>query len=206
MQMAWEAPSLAIIFAMWWVMMIAMMVPAAAPVVLLYARASPAQGIARPHIGPFFAGYLLCWLAFSAIAVALQLFLEQAGVLDGMAMQLTSRWIAGGVLVAAGIYQLTPAKNACLSHCRNPADFLSRHFRPGAAGALRMGLYHGAYCVGCCWLLMALLFVVGIMNLAWIALLTIVVAAEKLLPNGQWLARVGGVLFLAWGALILIFG
>ena len=205
MAVGWDAPRFALNLAMWWVMMIAMMIPAAAPVILLYGRAAPAQDIA-PHDGVFVAGYLLSWLGFSALAVALQLLLESIGILNGMTMSLTSRWLAGAVLIAAGIYQLTPAKDACLSHCRSPADFLARNFRPGAFGALRMGHVHGAYCVGCCWLLMALLFVGGIMNLAWIALLTILVAAEKLLPHGRWLARGAGLLFLAWGGLIVFVG
>ena len=191
---------------MWWVMMIAMMIPAAAPVVLLYLRAAPSQGIGTSWPGPFVMGYLLCWLAFSGVAVTLQWLFEHAGLFDAMTMLTTSRWLAGSVLVAAGVYQLSPAKSACLSHCRNPADFLARRFRPGPSGALRMGIAHGAYCVGCCWLLMTLLFVVGIMNLAWIAVLTILVAAEKLLPGGRRLAQVGGGFFVLWGLAILIAG
>ena len=201
MAMAWDADRLFLTFAMWWVMMIAMMVPAAAPVVLLYARAAP-----QPHSFAFLAGYLLCWLAFSLAAVALQVALEEAGRLAPMEMALSSRWLAGGLLIAAGIYQFTPLKHSCLSHCRNPAQWLSRHYRPGAIGALRMGLSHGAFCVGCCWTLMLLLFVVGVMNLAWIAALTLVVAAEKLLPRGEWIARVGGAAFILWGAAILALG
>jgi len=206
MTMPWDTPRFAITLAMWWVMMVAMMLPAAAPLVLLYARAAPAQGFSSPHIGAFLAGYLTCWLGYSTAAVCLQLLLDRTGLLNAMTMSLSSRWLSGGLLVAAGIYQLTPAKNACLSNCRNPAELLSRHFRPGAFGAFRMGLIHGSFCVGCCWLLMALLFVVGIMNLAWVALLTILVAAEKLLPGGMWLARIGGLLLLAWGGLILVVG
>jgi predicted metal-binding membrane protein len=114
-----------------------------------------------------------------------------------------SRWLSGGVLIAAGLYQLSPAKNACLSHCRSPADFLSRHYRPGWAGAWRLGLIHGAYCVGCCWVLMALLFVGGVMNLAWIAVLMLIVAAEKHLPLGPTIALIGGLTLLVWGAVTL---
>ena len=201
MAMAWDAERLALTLAMWWVMMIAMMIPAAAPVVLLYAKAAP-----QPHSTGFLAGYLLCWLAFSIAAVALQVALEEAGRLAPMAMALSNRWLAGAVLIAAGLYQFTPLKSACLSHCRNPAHWLSRHFRPGAIGALRMGLAHGAYCVGCCWMLMLLLFVVGVMNLTWIAALTLLVAAEKLLPRGEWIARLGGAAFILWGAAILALG
>ncbi len=116
----------------------------------------------------------------------------------------TSRWLSGGVLVAAGIYQLTPLKAACLAHCRSPAEFLARHFRPGPRGALRMGLIHGAYCLGCCWAVMLLLFVGGVMNLAWIALLTVLVAAEKLAPGGRVIGIAGGAAMLAWGAALLL--
>ncbi len=201
MEMAWTAERVLLTLAMWWVMMVAMMVPAAAPVVLLYAKAAP-----QPHSLAFLAGYLLCWLAFSIGAVALQLALEEAGRLAPMEMAVTSRWLAGGLLIAAGLYQFTPFKGACLSHCRNPAQWLSRHYRKGAGGALRMGLNHGAFCVGCCWMLMLLLFVVGVMNLAWVAVLAVLVAAEKLLPRGEWIARVGGAAFILWGAAILVLG
>ena len=201
MPMAWTVERILLTLAMWWVMMVAMMVPAAAPTVLLYARSAQ-----PPYSGAFLAGYLLCWLGFSVFAVALQFALEQAGRLTHMEMALSSPWLAGGLLIAAGLYQFTPLKSACLAHCRSPAHWLSRHYRPGRTGALRMGLSHGAYCLGCCWLLMLLLFVVGVMNLAWIAALTLLVAAEKLLPHGQWIARGGGALFVVWGAATLAFG
>ncbi len=201
MAVAWTAERVLLTLAMWWVMMIAMMVPAAAPTVLLYARAAP-----RPHSGAFIAGYLLCWLGFSFGAVALQVALEGAGRLAHMEMALSSRWLAGFVLVVAGLYQFTPLKSACLAHCRSPAHWLSRHYRPGVLGALRMGVAHGAFCVGCCWMLMLMLFVVGVMNLAWIAALTLLVAAEKLLPRGAVVARIGGAAFIAWGAATLALG
>ena len=119
-------------------------------------------------------------------------------------MDASGHWLAAALLIAAGLYQLSPLKEACLRHCRNPAQFLSRHYRPGPTGAFRLGVYHGAYCVGCCWLLMALLFVGGVMNLAWIALLTLLVAAEKLLPGGRWIALVTGAAFIAWGVLLAL--
>ena len=199
MAMGWSLERLFLTLAMWWVMMVAMMVPAAAPTVLLYARSAR-----PPHSGAFLAGYLLCWLGFSIGAVALQFALEAAGRLAHMEMALSSPWMAGAVLVAAGIYQFTPLKGACLAHCRSPAHWLSRNYRPGPLGALRMGLAHGAYCLGCCWMLMLLLFVVGIMNLVWIAALTLVVAAEKLLPRGQLIARIGGAAFILWGLAISV--
>jgi predicted metal-binding membrane protein len=111
-------------------------------------------------------------------------------------------WLSAAILIAAGIYQLSPLKEACLAHCRSPAQFLSRHFRPGPTGAFRLGVIHGAFCLGCCWLLMALLFVGGVMNLAWIALLSLLVAGEKLLPGGRLLALAAGLGFIVWGALI----
>jgi predicted metal-binding membrane protein len=199
MAMGWSVERLFLTLAMWWVMMVTMMVPAAAPTVLLYARSAR-----PPHSGAFLAGYLLCWLGFSIGAVTLQLALEAAGRLAHMEMALSSPRVDGAVLVAAGIYQFTPLKSACLAHCRSPAQWLSRNYRPGPLGALRMGLAHGAYCVGCCWMLMLLLFVVGVMNLAWIAALTLVVAAEKLLPRGQLIARIGGAAFILWGLAISV--
>jgi predicted metal-binding membrane protein len=188
---------------MWWVMMIAMMVPSAAPMVLLYARVqrynlrhSETTGAAVPTAA-FLVGYLLAWLLFSLLATALQWGLEQAALVHGMLMWSTSATLSGILLVAAGLYQFSPLKGTCLSHCRSPAAFLSRHWRRGRSGALRMGLEHGCFCVGCCWFLMLLLFVGGIMNLVWIAALTLLVLLEKLLPRGAWVARASGCLMLA---------
>jgi len=199
---AWSFAGLLLAVSMWWVMMVAMMLPAAAPVILLYAKASPrgANGAPAPT-GHFLAGYLAVWALFAVLAAALQLAFQQLGAMTADTMSSTARWFSAAVLIAAGLYQLSPLKEACLAHCRNPAQFLSRHYRPGRAGALRMGVGHGAFCVGCCWLLMALLFVGGVMNLAWIALLTLLVAAEKLLPGGRIVAIVAGFAFLAWGAM-----
>ena len=197
----WSPAALLLAGSMWWVMMVAMMLPAAAPVILLNAAAAPREGpAARVHSGWFLAGYLAAWGAFSLVAATLQLALERSGVLDQMTMGTGARWFSAAVLIAAGLYQLSPLKGACLSQCRNPAQFLVRNYRPGRAGALSMGVKHGAFCVGCCWLLMALLFVGGVMNLAWIALLTLLVAAEKLLPGGRWIAWATGALCIAWGA------
>ena len=200
----WTAGRFVLTLAMWWVMMVAMMLPSAAPVILLYARAA-ADGHPerRPATPSFLAGYLCAWGLFSLLATGLQFLLEAGGHLNAAAMAVRSPWLTGAVLVAAGIYQLSPVKDICLRHCRNPAVFLSRHFRPGSAGAWRMGLLHGFYCVGCCWMLMLLLFVGGVMNLAWIALLTLMVAAEKLLPFGRIVTIAGGLGCIAWGALLV---
>ena len=198
----WSPGQLLLAVSMWWVMMVAMMLPAAAPVVLLYARAAAASS--RPATGSFLAGYLGVWGAFSLLAALLQDALQRSGALAAMTMDSTAVWLSAAILIVAGFYQIGPLKEACLSHCRNPAIFLSRHFRPGRLGALRMGAIHGAFCLGCCWMLMALLFVGGVMNLAWIALLSLLVAGEKLLPGGRRLGQAAGVLFIVWGVLVAL--
>ena len=200
----------ALVAGMWWAMMIAMMAPGAAPTILLHARVhrhAQSQGHAVGAFAPsgrFVAGYLLAWLAFSIAAAALQLALERAGLVSTMATGARVRWLSAAVLIFAGAYQLSPLKQACLSHCRAPASFLSRHWRPDRWNALRLGLRHGAYCVGCCWVLMALLFVGGVMNLAWIAALSLLVLAEKLLPMGRRVGIAAGVAMVAWGVATLV--
>jgi predicted metal-binding membrane protein len=194
------APGLGLVTLMWATMMVAMMTPSAAPMVLLYARAQrAAEPDAHPPTAAFVAGYLLCWFAFAVLAAGLQIALDRAALLSEMTMALHGRKANGAVMVLVGLYQVSPFKDACLGRCRSPAQFLSRYYRPGASGALRLGLLHGAYCVGCCWLLMALLFVGGVMNLLWIAGLTLLVAAEKLLPHGRVIAHVAGVALIGWG-------
>ena len=193
------SPSFPLVVAMWWAMMVAMMVPRAAPTILLYARVHRHSRDSPPPTAAFLAGYLACWFGFSLFAAWLQI-----AVTSPLSMALDSRDASGALLIAAGLYQLSPFKDACLGRCRSPGQFLTRHYRPGALGAARLGLFHGAYCVGCCWLLMALLFVVGVMNLAWVAALTLLVAAEKLLPGGQWIARVSGAALIVWGAALLL--
>jgi predicted metal-binding membrane protein len=198
-----------LLVAMWWIMMIAMMTPSAAPMILLHARvARDAQAKGRDargtlqQTGVFTAGYLLAWLGFSIAAAALQWGLEAAGLVSRM-MTSMSAALSAAVLIAAGVYQWTPLKNVCLRGCRAPAQFLSRHWRPGRRGALRLGILHGAYCVGCCWALMALLFVGGIMNPVWIAALAVVVLVEKVAPAGVVLSRIGGGLLIVWGIVTL---
>jgi predicted metal-binding membrane protein len=188
---------------MWLAMMVAMMAPSATPMVLLYARVrshARAQGNqAAPSTAVFVLGYFTVWLLFSLLAASVQLELQARGVLSAMTMGLSSRWPAGALLVAAGIYQLTPLKQACLASCRAPAAYLSQYWRPGARGAFGLGLRHGMYCLGCCWLLMALLFVGGVMNLAWIAALGVLVLLEKAFAPGRTIGRVVGLLLVAWG-------
>lgn len=184
---------------MWAAMMVAMMLPSAAPAILLYAHVHRhSLGSETPPTMAFLAGYLACWFGFAMLAAVLQLAFASP-----MSMALDSRAASAALLIAAGLYQLSPLKDACLNRCRSPAEFITRHYRPGAWGAARLGLLHGAYCVGCCWLLMALLFVGGAMNLLWVAALTLLVAAEKLLPKGEWIARIAGVALVAWGVVKL---
>lgn len=205
-----DAAYWALLVAMWFAMMVAMMVPGAAPAILLFARVQRhaevqvgAPSSALPA-GQFAAAYLVAWLAFSILAASLQLLLQRAGVLADATMASRLRWLSGAVLVAAGAYQFTPFKHACLAHCRSPAAFLAHHWRPGRFGAWRLGLRHGMYCLGCCWVLMALLFVGGVMNLLWIGALTALVLVEKLAPGGRGVARVAGLAMIAWGVLVLV--
>jgi len=206
----WGAANWALMIAMWWVMMIAMMSPSAAPTILLYARVhrhALAQGQIQDKLAPtgvFMAGYLLVWLGFSVAATALHWLLEREAFVSATMMSSQSRWLSAIVLIAAGLYQLSPLKNACLSHCRAPTAFLARHWRPRAVGALRLGALHGAFCVGCCWMLMALLFVGGIMNLVWVAGLAILVLVEKAFPAGQWVGWAAGIALIAWGGATLL--
>lgn len=202
---AWSLNHLALNFVMWWAMMVAMMLPSAAPMILLYARAATnSQSDVQPATGSFIAGYLIAWGVFSMGAAVLQGVLGGAELLTPFMMTSRSRWLSAAILIAAGIYQLVPLKDACLRQCRSPAQFLSAHYRAGPIGALRMGLLHGTFCIGCCWLLMALLFVGGVMNLAWIALLTLIVAAEKLLPLGRYVSMAASLAFIVWGTAILV--
>ena len=205
----WTSAYWMIILLMWWVMMIAMMTPSAAPMILLYARATRyAQGPGQLGKGivpaaAFASGYLLTWFGFSFFATLLQRELEAAGGISAMWMASKNAGLSAAILILAGLYQLSPWKHRCLSHCRNPAEFLSQHRRSGRLGAVRMGMEHGAFCVGCCWVLMALLFVGGIMNVLWIAVLATIVLLEKFATHGSWFTRVTGVVLLAWGAATL---
>ena len=199
---AWTPLRWVLTAGMWSSMMVAMMAPSAAPAVLLYARVRRQEAARNPGSvapsGAFLAGYLLAWVGFSLLATTLHWGLERTQLMSSEGLASQSRWLSAGVLAAAGLYQLSPVKALCLTRCRSPAAFISRHWRPGLGGAVRLGALHGAYCVGCCWLLMALLFVGGVMNLAWIAILTLLVIAEKLLPGGRWVGRGAGVALIAW--------
>ena len=190
---------LAAAFAMWALMMVAMMLPSAAPTILIYARL-PGASAPGLHLTTAFAlAYLAVWTAFSAAAAVAQGLLISSGLVDAAALAVGDARLAGLLLVLAGIYQLTPLKQACLGQCRSPVAFIMRHARPGAAGALRLGLLHGLYCLGCCWALMLLLFVGGVMNLAWVAVLALVVLIEKLAPAWLRARTILGLSFLAGG-------
>jgi predicted metal-binding membrane protein len=202
---AWGAADFALTFAMWWVMMVGMMLPSAAPMLLTFASVNQrrrARGQPFVPTALFAAGYLAAWGAYSLAATIVQWALGQADLMSPM-MVTTSPLVGGGFFVAAGLFQLTPLKHACLDKCRSPLDFLLNHWRDGMAGALAMGVSHGLYCLGCCWLVMVLMFVGGVMNLLWMAALAAFVFVEKLFPAGQWTARIGGVAMLAFGVVQL---
>ena len=194
----------ALIFVMWVAMMVAMMLPSAAPAILLAAALDRRRSTASaPQQGMLFAsGYLLVWSAFSLLATLLQWGLDEAGLLSGT-MAAGNRILAGAVLVAAGAYECTPLKNTCLAHCRSPIAFLLQHWRQGRLGAVVTGMRHGLFCLGCCWILMALLFVGGLMNLLWVAAIALLVLIEKTAPWGGRMARITGVVLAIWGAAAL---
>jgi len=202
---AWTPGYALLIFLMWSAMMVGMLLPSAAPVLLLFARVNRkerASGLPYVPTATFGAGYLAVWAGFSAAAAGLQWGLQRLGAMSPT-MATTSVWLGGSALVAAGLWQLTPMKDVCLRHCRSPLRFLAEAWRPGRLGAFRMGLRHGAYCLGCCWVLMGLLFVGGIMNLYWILGLAALVLMEKTAPMGRWLARAAGAALVVWGVTVL---
>ena len=194
----WDVPHLLLLWAMWAVMMAGMMLPSASPMLLLYgvvARRS-AQPAAARHVYALASGYLVVWLAFSLGATVLQRLLARLLLVSPM-MEATSVAAGAALLCLAGVYQLTPIKRTCLRTCRSPLGFLMSRWRTGSSGAFRMGLEHGAFCVGCCWALMLLLFVGGVMNVTVIVALTALVAFERLAPFGMHGALISGVLLIA---------
>ena len=203
----WSFNYSVLMFFMWWTMMIAMMLPSASPMILLYTalirRTKKAKSIIR-QVTSFICGYLLAWAAFSLFAAALQSQLELRDWMSPMMMEATNIYLAAGILIAAGVYQLTPLKTVCLDKCRQPASFLANYKNTWVNSPLRIGLVHGFYCVGCCWFLMGLLFFGGIMNLYWIVGLIIFVAIEKLHEKGVIFGKIlgGGAIFLGIAFLI----
>jgi predicted metal-binding membrane protein len=201
----WTPTYALFMFFMWWVMMIAMMIPSASPMILLFAainRKQREKGAPFVSTSVFALGYIIAWGGFSLLATALQWALERVGLMSTM-MIATSGLFSGLVLVVAGVYQLTPLKHTCLRHCRSPIQFVTHHWRKGPGGALRMGVEHGVFCLGCCWSLMALLFVGGVMNLFWIVGLAIFVLLEKTIPAGHQLGSLGGIGLIVWGVWML---
>lgn len=202
---AWGVADFVLMFVMWAVMMVAMMTPSAAPMILTFAGASRRRRERQSPYAPtavFVSGYLVVWASFSVLATAVQWGLHTASLLSPM-MASTSSILGGVLLLAAGIYQWTPLKYACLRHCRSPLGFILNEWREGTRGAFLMGLKHGGYCVGCCWFLMALLFVAGVMNLLWVAAIAGFVLLEKVAPAGYLVGRVAGVMLFGWGALVI---
>jgi predicted metal-binding membrane protein len=202
----WSGGDFTLAFAMWAVMMVGMMVPSAAPMSLLFAavsRKARAQGSPVAPTFVFVAGYLAVWTFFSALATGAQWGLERMALLSPMLVASTPVF-GGALLVAAGAYQWTPWKDACLARCRAPATFLAMHWRPGLVGAFRAGLAHGVYCLGCCWLLMGLLFFGGVMNLLWIAGLAVFALLERLVPRGHAVGRLAGAALILVGGAELV--
>lgn len=194
------------VFAMWWVMMLGMMLPSAAPMILTFgALQRRKRERDQPYVptAMFVAGYLLVWGVFSLAATAAQWTLQQGALLSPM-LALTSPLAGGALFILAGIYQLTPLKNACLRQCRSPFAFVLNHWRDGRYGALRMGASHGLYCLGCCWVLMVLLFAVGVMNLIGVAAIAALVFVEKLMRGGVWVGRVGGGAMAVFGVWLMV--
>ena len=204
MTATWDVPHLLLLWAMWADMMAAMMLPSASHLLLLYGVVARQSAQSTPHLlYALAAGYLMVWSVFSLGATAIQRGLAALLLISPM-METTNPAVGGTLLCLAGVYQLTPLKQACLRACQSPLGFLMSRWRTGFSGAFRMGLEHGAYCVGCCWALMLLLFVGGVMNLTVIAALTAFVAFEKLAPFGMHSARISGVLLMAAGLLMLV--
>jgi predicted metal-binding membrane protein len=205
MTQTWTPAYFLLMLVMWCVMMVAMMLPSAAPMILLFSalsRKNDENGSAVVPTVIFVTGYVAAWGGFSVVATSLQWVLEKLTVLTPL-MTSASLPIGSALLVAAGIYQLTPLKHTCLRHCRSPIDYLGHKWRSGKMGALIMGLEHGLFCLGCCWVLMLLLFYGGIMNLMWIIGLALFVLLEKVAPAGHWMGRFSGIALIIWGATIL---
>jgi len=202
----WTLGHFGMMFAMWAIMMTGMMLPSATPMTLVYAsvaRKASREGTPVAPVAAFVAGYLFMWTLFSLGATVAQWGLERAALLSPM-MVASSPALGAALLVGAGIYQLTPFKDACLEHCRSPAHFIAAHWRPGTLGAIRLGIVQGAYCLGCCWVLMGLLFFGGVMNLLWIAAITLFVLLEKAVPYGAGGGRWAGVAMILFGVLVYL--
>ncbi|MBL4808161.1 MAG: DUF2182 domain-containing protein [Rhodobacteraceae bacterium] len=198
---SWTPGYALLMFVMWWVMMVAMMLPSAAPMILLFATVNKGAAGTTPAGVPTFifaAGYVLVWGFFSLVATYVQWLLTSNMLLDGM-MQSSSQILGATLLISAGAYQFLPIKDACLRHCQTPIQFVMGHWMPGRSGAMKMGLLHGLFCLGCCWFLMALLFFGGVMNAIWIAGLALYVLVEKLAPPELHISKLAGGALVIWG-------
>jgi predicted metal-binding membrane protein len=203
--MEWGIDCFTAMFVMWMVMMVGMMIPSAAPAILLFSSLRRHSSTGSSSSTTLFAlGYIVVWGAFSLIATLAQWALSEQALLSS-SMKSEAPWLTAVLLIAAGTYQFSPLKKACLSKCRSPAQFLVEHWREGRLGSVVVGAKHGAYCVGCCWALMGLLFVFGVMNLLWIALLAAFVLLEKLFPSGPRISAWSGIAMVLIGLLFLNF-
>ncbi len=204
--MQWTPDYFLLMLVMWFAMMVAMMLPTAAPMILLFSAISRKNYENGGTVVPtsiFIMGYVVAWGGFSVVATFFQWRLEELALLTPM-MESASLPLGSTLLFAAGIYQLTPLKHTCLRHCRSPIDYLGHRWRSGKTGALIMGLKHGLFCLGCCWVLMLLLFYGGIMNLMWIIGLAFFVLLEKVTPVGNWIGRFSGITLIIWAISILL--
>ncbi|MDD9922443.1 MAG: DUF2182 domain-containing protein [Boseongicola sp.] len=200
---AWDLEYAALMLIMWCVMMVAMMLPSAAPMILLYTALNRKRADGSLwRVTAFGFAYAVAWAMFSILATGAQWALEESALLSPM-METSSAYMGGALLIAAGVWQLTPLKHACLRHCRAPIVFIVQRWREGVGGGFLMGLEHGAFCLGCCWVLMALLFYGGVMNLFWILGLAVYVLLEKTVPAGHFLSRGAGAFLIAWGVWVI---
>ena len=203
---SWTAVDFILLFLMWFVMMVAMMTPSVAPLILIFAmvnRQKKQQQNPFVPTGYLLCGYFLIWAGFSLLATLLQWLLQNISLLNPE-METTNKILGSFILIAAGIFQFTPLKQRCLNYCRTPIDFIHRNWKEGRTGALRMGIENGVYCLGCCWVLMILLFVSGIMNLLWIALIALFVLIEKIIPKVKWVSFIAGGALIMYGTLLLV--
>jgi len=202
----WTAVDFMLLFLMWFVMMIAMMTPSVTPLILIFAtvnRKRKQQQSPFVSAGYLLSGYFLVWGIFSLIATLLQWLLQHISLLNPE-METTNKILGAIILIAAGIFQFTPLKQRCLYYCRTPIDFIHRNWKDGKKGAIKMGMENGMYCLGCCWILMLLLFVSGIMNILWIALIALFVLLEKLLSRLKWVSYLAGGVLIIYGVIVLL--
>lgn len=205
MTAAWSLTDFLLLFLMWFVMMVAMMTASVAPLILIFAMVNrQKQQQQNPYVpaGYLFAGYYFTWAIFSLLATLLQWALQQVNWLNPD-MVITHKILGAGILIVAGIFQFTSLKQRCLTHCQTPVDFIHKKWAAGKTGAFKMGIQNGIYCLGCCWILMAVLFVAGIMNLLWIALITLFVLLEKLVPQYKWISFIAGAALIGYGMFML---